>query len=432
MYVGRVAAGVLLALVLLTHPYLHLEGIYRSFNAPLADILALVLVAGYGVGGLLARARPYLGLLPGFGGVTAAPRPWLALPHPVWWGAFLLALTLSLLHSPYLRHSAWWILRKPLFVYLTYGVGLAGVVAWLDRPRWVVAIVQLTCLGGAALMVGFGLPMWLEGHPTEPATVPGLINNHKAIAVALAPLWVFLLSIWRRQGGVGSALILLFITGALLLSLSKTAFVAMGLGMVLLYRGWPTGGRGLMYRPLWLLVVLGVLVVGMVALPFVLGDGSMVNAFNARQSLNLRSWLMFQEHPILGWGPNMSVWYELDKAPHWRINGVEAHGVFQKVMAEAGLVGLLTWGTFAYLMLRSTWRIFTSMQVTTVLVPEEAGIQEAATLLILCLYASLLLSTEMFTVAHWAPLGLALGLITESGNRTPVQKSDSSVVSQAI
>ena len=422
MNLVRVVAGVLLALILLTHPYLQLEVVSGAFNAPVADVMAILLVAGYGLAGLLVRARPYVGSLPGFGGEKSIRRPWLGFPHAFWWGAFLVALTLSLVHSPYLRHSAWWILRKPTFVYLTYGVGLAGVVAWLERPRWVVMMVQLTCLLGSVLMLRYGLPMWLEGHATEPARVPGLINNHKAIAVALAPLWVFLLRLWWDKRQYWQGFILLFVTTALLLSLSKTAFVAMGLGLALMYRGWPTGGRGLVTRPGLVVGVLALLTGLMLALPWLVGDRSMVNAFDARQSLNLRSWLMFREHPLLGWGPNMSVWYELDMAPHWRINGVEAHGVFQKVMAEAGLVGLCTWGGFAVWMLRSTWRQLSPGEAE----PSPSGpMREAAALLILCLYVSLLLSTEMFTVAHWAPLGMGLGLLSESELRTRVRNSDS-------
>ena len=78
--------------------------------------------------------------------------------------------------------------------------------------------------------------------------------------------------------------------------------------------------------------------------------------------------------------------------PHYRINGVEAHGVIQKVGSELGLAGLVAWGAF-------TGGLF------VVVVRRRRN--HAWVGVLVCLHVNLLTSTEAFTMTHWIPLGLA-------------------------
>ena len=84
--------------------------------------------------------------------------------------------------------------------------------------------------------------------------------------------------------------------------------------------------------------------------------------------------------------------------PHYRINGVDAHGVVPKVAAETGLLGLGAFTAFTVLggvALRRRWTGDTSD-------PRWAWLGVAA-----ALHVNLLFSTETFTMTHWIPLGLA-------------------------
>jgi O-antigen ligase len=138
----------------------------------------------------------------------------------------------------------------------------------------------------------------------------------------------------------------------------------------------------------------------MVALPLLSGADRMADAFDSRWSLNVRAWRMFSDSPLVGWGPGSALTWLMNDPRHYRIDGVEAHGIAQKLISEGGLLGALT-GLLAWgLLLRDLARRA---------VEEGADrLIQGGALLGIGLQLNLLLSTDLYASTHWAPLALAL------------------------
>jgi hypothetical protein len=371
-----VIVPLLVAIVLLAQPYIgldvHLPLPGWDLDAPLADLAALGLVA----------LLPFLG----------RPRP----PAPAAWGAFLaVGLAAALLADPAetlqgTGSSVHQWLRKPVFSYVAYAVALPVALTWVEGSR--IRRLLLLSLGAAALVslvassgrVASGLALWWQG-------IEGLTNNHKTLAVWMAPFGPWL---WSQRHHRGAQLVSALVAIALLLSLSKTAWLAaaFGLAWVVHYDGRPIVAR-------WWLVLpaLAVAFAALSWLPELLGSKAMMDAARSRDSLDLRAWTMFSADPILGHGPGSAVTWEMHEFPHYRINHVEAHGVVQKVASETGMLGLIAWLAATILTARSLW---SGRSETTS--EEWAWIGVFA-----ALHVNLLASTEAFTMTHWVPLGLA-------------------------
>lgn len=398
------ACAVGVGLILVTHPYidlgiavdLPLPGTDRVWqaDAPVADVAALA-------------------LLPAALWASAARRG-AALPAPIGllgWGVLLLASALSLAHALDPSAALHHLVRKPLLVYLLYGFGLARVVALLP-PHRTTRILAMSALALAALVsVGSSAGRLLAGDGLWYQALAGLTPNHKTLAVCLAG-WMPLLLTWRRDPHATSRLrraadlTLALAMAAVLASLSKTAWLGAGLALAL---AWPLR-RPLAWRPRLILPLAAVGVALAYYAPVLVGSRTMLDAARSRHSLNVRSWQMLRAHPLVGSGSGMSTRVEMATFPHYRVNGVDAHGALQKVGAEAGLMGILGLGLFVGgggRRLVLDWRrqrAQAPMEEPTAL-PAYGALATFAVL-----HGQLLLSTELFSPTHWVPLATAWGL----------------------
>jgi O-antigen ligase len=385
------AVVVLVVAVILTQDLIDLElsidlGRWHA-NAPIADILALVLLPL----SLAAIARRREG--------------WPAAPAPIAYGLFVGASLLSVASSVSPADSLHHVARKTTLLYLSYGIGLAFAVARVVPPRivyratvlYAIAMAVLS-LGTSALRVAAGDALWFEA-------IKGITPNHKTLSVALSA-WVPWLALgsdehgWRRASRVALALV----AAAILLSLSKTAIITLLFGVLLLV----PRERPLFLRPR---LALGLLAAGYVvslASPILVGSKSMLDAARSRHSLNVRAWEMFLRHPLTGSGSGSNVAYEMVTFPHYRVNGIDAHGVIQKIASETGMLGLVAYGAFVVVATRELWRRWDRR-------PLGVGYGELATWVLL--HLNLLLSTETFSPTHWIPLGIAWGSIVRRDPR---------------
>jgi hypothetical protein len=374
---------VLVAAVILTQDLIDLElsadlGAWHA-NAPVADVLALVLLP---LSLVAIRARG--------GSWPAAPAP---LAYAVFVGASLLSIATSVAPADSLHH----VVRKPTLLYLSYGIGLAFAVARIVPPRivyrctvaYAIAMAALS-LGTSGLRVAAGDALWFDA-------IEGITPNHKTLSVALSA-WVPWLVLgsdehgWRRASRVALALV----AAAIFLSVSKTAIITLFAGALLLV----PRERPLALRPKFVLPLLTGAYLLSLASPLLLSSRSMLDAARSRQSLNLRAWEMFLRHPISGSGSGSNVVYEMVTFPHYRVNGVDAHGVIQKIASETGLLGLLAYASFVALATRALWQRWDRRPLGT-------GYPELATWALL--HLNLLLSTETFSPTHWIPLGIVWG-----------------------
>lgn len=379
---GSAAFAAIAVLCLLSWPYIEL-GVSVPIGAwhadlPVADLAALALVP-------VALWR-------------VARRGWPS--GALGYGALVLAGLLGALaavdRGPALHELA----RRPVFFGVAYGLGLATVVAHtrhLDAVRrGLAAAVALAAMISLATSVGRiagGDALWFQA-------ITGLTNNHKTLAVALAPTLPLL---WGWDAPPGERRVLRGVVAlgavALLASVSRTSWISAALAATF-FVTWD--GRPLAERR-WLVPALALVgLLGATYGPLVTGSLTQIDALRSRHSIDVRSWSLFVDSPLVGASPGQSVRTELVKFPDYRVNGVDAHGVVQKVGAEYGLLGLAGFGVWLWALARG---------VRAQHRPGD-GVWPA----FVALHANLLLSTETFTQTHWAILAVVLGL-TE--RRTP-------------
>lgn len=366
---------VLVAIAILTFPYIDLKialpiGSWQM-DAPIGDIAAAALL---GVVGLAIVLRRW----------TATP-----LPGAVGYAIIVVAGAVALPNALDAHASLHTLVRKVIFSWIAYGGAVAWVIArvfpdvWLRRLlRGSLAIVAALSLATSIGRIGAGNALWFSA-------IEGFTNNHKTLAVAMAPVAVL---VWSGRSRVDRAAAALAFV-AIALSLSRTAWIASGIGM-LYFVNW----RG---RPLSSLrfLVPAVLILGIGAAtygPVRWGSVTQKDALRSRQSLDRRAWEMFSAHPLVGMGAGTGVIVVQQTFPDYRVNGVETHGVIQKVGSEHGALGLVGYAFFFGAMARrvrsrhydgnGSWPTF------------------------LALHANLLFSTEAFTITHWLPLGIVWGL----------------------
>lgn len=381
----RALAALLLTAVLALQAFIDLELAFDlgswHVNAPVADLLALALVP---LAALRWRER--------------APLPGLA-----GYALFLLAGLLSLGAALEPGVAAHHLLRKPIFLYVAYGFALPLVAR--AAPA---AAVAGGMLGGALLTAGVSLAssagriaagdaLWF--HALE-----GLTPNHKTLAVALSAQLPLLLGLprllpglpgWLERARLPAIFLLLAAVGA---SASKTAWITAAFGLACF---WPRA-RPLAARPRLILPLLAAALGLALYAPLLLGSKAMLDAARSRHSLNVRAWEMFERNPIFGSGSGMNVVEEMVTFPHYRVNGVDAHGVIQKVASETGLVGLAGYLGFVVAM---------ALALRARALAEGAGGAAQALLAsFAALHLNLLLSTETLSPTHWIPLGLLWGL----------------------
>ncbi len=376
----RIAATAGLAAALLTFGFIDLEvaldlGPWHA-NAPVADVAALALLPL----GLLAAAR-------------SRGQPMPTLP----WLAFSVVALASLLHAGSPKEGLHFVVRKPLFMGLAWGLGVASLVSGPVPARWTRRLLlaglgttaTVSLVASVARIAGGGALWW--------APVAGLTPNHKTLAVALAgalPLALGPALGAPDRGRVlarGVSALALLAIGA---SASKTAWLGAGLGLAwFLPRARPLATRPKLVIPA---LVAGLAL--MVYAPVLVGSRAMLDAARSRHSLNKRAWSMLSAHPMLGSGAGQSTLVEAVTFPDYRVNGVDAHGVLQKVGGETGLLGLAAWGWFTGVSGLALWRRRT----------HPTGWAAAGTFA--TLHLNLALSTEAYSPTHWAPLALAWGL----------------------
>lgn len=389
--------GLLVAFCLLTSALVDWRMVQGTVDIPMADLLAMGISGAYGLYLLLSpEPLDLFGVLRGEG--TPAP---LAVPAAGAWSLFLGACLAGCVWVHGDGQMYYFVARKPFFCWMAYGVGLAGVVRLLPAA-WLRTLGYVQGLWLAGLILPPAIWLILHGLSGSFLELPGMINNHKLLAVALAPWlgalarWLPLMEgRWRRY-----SVVILGIAGvAVLLSMSKAAWISAAFGLVAFVE-WR--GRPLLARPLPMVGVALSGVAGMMALPFLTGDPTQADTFDSRWSLNVRAWIMFRGEPLFGYGPGTATRWLMNDPRHYRIDGVDAHGVFQKVAGENGVVGLVPYLAAYLWFLRFFWK--------AALQTESRYVQGAA-ILGLGLHLNLLLSTDYFSSAHWGPLAIALGVV---------------------
>ena len=375
------AVGILLAQDLIDLELTAPIGAWQ-LNVPLADLLALLLL-------LLALPR-----------LLRERIPW---PGAVGAGLLLLACLLSLHGAIAPAEGLHTLVRKPLFCYLAYGVGLAWVVA-RALPSTALRAGLLGWVGlTAGLSIATSVARIASGDALWFAVIMHITPNHKTLAVALAAGLPLL-----RAPALGEGRLSRFFIGlalvAIALSASKTAWLATLVGAGLY---WPRA-RPLCWRPALVLPLLAIGLALAYYAPLIVDSRAMLDAARSRHSLDLRAWQMFAAHPLVGSGIGMNVLIEQVTFPHYRVNGVDAHGLIQKVGSETGALGLTGYLLFLGAVLRDLrlrWTGGLGAPAYTALAT------------VITLHFTLLFSTETWSMTQWIPFAVAWGIAHREAGR---------------
>lgn len=379
----RAALGIGLAAALLPFAFIDLElaldlGPWHA-NAPASDVAALALLPLGAWAAWRGRGTP--------------------MPLPPWL-AFCVVTLLSLVYAGSPKEGLHFVLRKPVFMGLAWGIGVAALVSGPVPARWTRRIV-LAALGATAMVsllasgarIASGGALWWS-------PIAGLTPNHKTLAVALAG--ALPLALGAALGPASrDRLVARGVSTAALLAIAASASKTAWLGAALSVAWFVPRARPLGVRPA---VVLPAMALGLglaTYAPVLVGSRAMLDAARSRHSLNKRAWTMATAHPLLGSGAGQSTLVEAVTFPDYRVNGVDAHGVVQKVTGETGLLGLGAWCWFTGTAGLVLWRRRGQPGGTT---------RWAAAGTFATLHLHLLLSTEAFSPTHWAPLAVAWGL----------------------
>ena len=168
---GRVVLA-LVAAVILTQDLIDFElgldlGPWHA-NAPVADILALVLLP--------------LTLV----AIRTRGERWPAAPAPIAYALFIGASLLSVATSVAPADSLHHVVRKTTLLYLSYGIGLSFAVARIVPPRIVYRATVVYAIAMSVLSLGTSALRFAAGDALWFVAIQGITPNHKTLSVALA------------------------------------------------------------------------------------------------------------------------------------------------------------------------------------------------------------------------------------------------------
>lgn len=370
----RVVALTLAAVVVVTSPYIDLavdrEAFGLHLDTPWADLAAAALIP---------VAVTVLGPR------RAVPPAWIA------WAMLLGVGAIGAMRSDAPAASLQALVRKPLFLWVAYGGALAAVVTTSPRG-WARSTLRVTVTGAAVVLLASSIGRIAAGEGLWIRAIDGLTHNHKTVAVALVPAMVLL---WAERRGRLDAWILALTTVSVVASASRTAWIALAAALAYLV---VVNGRPLAARRGAVLAVVAAGSLAAIYGPVLTRSISQLDAARSRHALNVRATEMLARGPLVGMGAGASVRWEAVTFPHYRVNGVDAHGAPQKVAAEHGILGLIAW---------TVATVWMALRVRGAAVGRRGTALWAA---FVALHVNLLFSTETFSQTHWAMLGVVLGL----------------------
>ncbi len=382
--------------------------ILNTIDAPAADFFALVLLISYSVR-LLA-----LWGIPG-----REERPRLA-PHSAVFWLFLFVQLLSVVFAT--REDALgigvkYVLRPMLFMYLMWVLLPFTIVRTreaLDRVlRWMYGVgVGGAVMGMISLILGAAQGGWTRVTPFALAGWTPFGTNHNLLAevlVVILPIGAYLLHQEdrphvRRWLFVGNALILV----ATLLTFARSAWIVLFVECLLaLWLMRDSIGRLPVVRFRRQMVGLALaLLLPILVYMIAISTSSLVAGSNdTRIDLARISWEYFRDRPLLGQGPGTFLSIVADTHVYVIEYGdpLDAHGMLQKIIAESGLLGLITWVLMLTIFMLYGWR----------------GVMRARSLpeypLVVALFVAAsgaivyqIFNTSYYSGKMWLPIGLLL------------------------
>ncbi|HBV58295.1 MAG TPA: hypothetical protein DEB73_03490 [Candidatus Magasanikbacteria bacterium] len=381
-----------------------------SFDAPAADFLAMIVLAG--------------GLFTSFKSIKVTLRHagfFFFLP-------FLVISVLSLwqVAPDQFNSSLKYLLRPILFFYLMW---VALPIMLIDSEKILNKVIKIffwtgllsALMGFISLFFGqsiFGF--WQRATPISFWGLAPLGFNHNLLAevlVATSPLAFYLFVRHFDQAKKFYFFSSLLIAAIALLTFARAAWLALAAQLLIYFLLSHNGQEKLRHLRQWALPAL--LIIPLAVYMFLFSISPIVQSSNStRLDLTGIAWTYFKMHPWFGNGVGTFV----PLVESTRLFTVEygdpldAHGVIQKIMAEQGLLGLITFFIFISWILSRIWRGWRAADSDN-------------KLLLLCFFMSVsgsliyqLFNTSYYNTHLWLPVGLALAAVNVIPAKAGIQK----------
>ncbi len=401
-----------LYLMVLLYPFIYLQlFIGQNINVPYVDVIAMIVFFSWAVRSIFFPPYGGLHFIKNLGKGTKLS--FENFPGLVFFLMFFAASLLSLINAENVLYSLKYIFRPLTFFYLMFVVLPYNVInskkVLLNVLRIFYGVgIFVALMGLWSILFSENTGILRRALPLPIFGVPILGTNHNLIAevlISVIPIGFILIweakEIWFKK---------LLITGVLLmaainlLTFSRTGWIALAFELLILvlikYR---KNIRSYFELGLVVMLILSpLLVYGYIFLTSEIVRSSNMN----RLALTKIALETFIKHPVVGAGAGtfieqvaMNRWYIVNFG-----NPSEAHGVVQKLLAETGLLGFLTFFALLGFIL---WRLYGVYKK----IPESSSYKYIILALIITSVGSIIFqffNTAYFVSKMWLPLGVAL------------------------
>jgi len=398
-----------------------------SFDAPVADFLAMIVLAGVFLKLLLLSfsrchsehseesSRNNIAQISRLSKIlhfTQDDKIGLLFFLPFF---IISALSLWQVAPDQFNTSLKYLLRPILFFYLMW---VALPIILIDSEKILNKAIKIFfCAGSLSAVMGFIslfsgqsiFGFWQRATPISFWGLAPLGFNHNLLAevlVAALPLAFYLFVRHFGQAKKFYFFSALLIATIALLTFARAAWLALAAQLLIYFLLSHNGQEKLHHLRQWALPAL--LIIPLAVYMFLFSISPIVQSSNStRLDLTGIAWTYFKLHPWLGNGVGTFVPLVESTRLFTMEYGdpLDAHGVIQKIMAEQGLLGLIAFFVFVGWVLARIWRGWKTV------VPDNK-------LLLLCFFMSVsgslvyqLFNTSYYNAHLWLPVGLALAAV---------------------
>jgi O-antigen ligase len=350
-----------LYLLALSLPLINWNFTWGSLSASVVEIIALLLLVGFVIHQL------YLF----FNGKS----DWKKLKLPLWqpFLIFMIAVVLSCLSSQYILSATWYAIRWLLFFYLVYLSVPYNIIKDGRILRNTIIALVISGFGLAVMgLVSLSYQDWYNSffriQPTALFGIYPVGNNHNLIAEFLVIITFMVLALkhWfksvRAQRFIN--IIFLFFLAVTIGTFSRTAWIVLGIGSSLYLLLDTFYLRRQKWEPKN--IVLAILVATMILVPFIIRmdrlQAENVSSTENRLLLTQIAWRAFAAHPLVGYGPGTFVSLVEDNVRFVAKYGdpLDSHGIWQKLIAEVGFLGTVSFALFVGLIF---WNLYRALKI---------------------------------------------------------------------
>ncbi|PIT95186.1 hypothetical protein COT98_00815 [Candidatus Falkowbacteria bacterium CG10_big_fil_rev_8_21_14_0_10_39_9] len=410
-----IGTGVLLALLLfslrldwglyilaLALPLINWNFDWGSFSASFVEIIAVLLLAAFIIRFSYELLRDQ--------------NSWRKVKLPLWqpFLLFMIAVVLSSLSSRYIISSSWYAVRWILFFYVVYLAVPYNIIKDGRVLRNTIIALTISGLGVAVMgLVSLSYQDWYNDffrvQPTALFGIYPIGNNHNLIAEFLVGIGFMVLSLkhWSKSLRVNRLIniLFLFFMAVTFGTFSRTAWIVLGLG----------SGLYLLLDTVYLKrkkwnsknIIFALVVSVMILVPFIIRmdrlQSENVSSTENRVLLTQIAWRAFVNRPLLGYGLGTFVTL-VDNNIRFRAKyggPLDSHGIGQKLIAELGVLGTITFAIFAGLIF---WNLYRGLRIYK----HEAQLLLPLAVAALGGFIYQFFNTSYYKGKLWVPIAVAL------------------------